>query len=220
MIRLDKITKRYGDRKILDDFSLHIKDNEFIAITGESGCGKSTLLNIMGLIEHYNSGSVMLNGIKNMKVNSSSSLRFIRYNINYLFQNYALVDDQTVAYNLNLGAKFIPGTRLHRKLSVNNALKEVGLAGFEKKKIFQLSGGEQQRVALARAMLKPGNIVFADEPTGSLDQENKQIVLEHIKKMQNDGKTVVVVTHDPFVSSYADRIIKLKISRGTVLGDL
>lgn len=209
MIELNNISKMYEDRRVLDGFSMKIEKNEFVAITGKSGCGKSTLLNIMGLIEKFDEGSLSIKGRRDLGVNTSRSLKFIRHNINYLFQNYALVEEKTVAYNLQLVTRFQKASFSEKRVKMKHVLKELGLNNYEDKCIYQLSGGEQQRVALARAILKPGDIVFADEPTGSLDEENREIVMTHVNKMQREGKTIVLVSHDPVVVSYADRIVSL-----------
>lgn len=123
-----------------------------------------------------------------------------------IFQNFALIDKETVLYNLKIALKYVTG---NKKEKIVNALSLVGLDGFEDKKIYQLSGGEQQRVALARILLKPSKIVLADEPTGSLDSHNRDIVMEMLHKLQKQGKTIVIVTHDGNVAEQCDRIIEL-----------
>ncbi|MGL4106747.1 ABC transporter ATP-binding protein [Clostridium sp. LP20] len=209
MIKLENINKSYGDNKILTNFSLSINDGEFVAITGESGKGKSTILNILGLLEDINSGKLVIDGMENIKANSSKANKVIREKISYLFQNFALVDEETVKYNLNLALKYVKISKKEKVDRIKSALKSVGLCGYEERKIYELSGGEQQRVAIARAILKPSKIVLADEPTGSLDQSNVRLILELLKELNKGGKTIIIVTHDKDVSNACDRIITL-----------
>ncbi|MGG7178309.1 ABC transporter ATP-binding protein [Clostridium paraputrificum] len=209
MIKLENINKSYGDNKILTNFSLSINDGEFVAITGESGKGKSTILNILGLLEDINSGKLVIDGMENIKANSSKANKVIREKISYLFQNFALVNEETVKYNLNLALKYVKVSKKEKVDRIKSALKSVGLCGYEERKIYELSGGEQQRVAIARAILKPSKIVLADEPTGSLDQANVRLILELLKELNKGGKTIIIVTHDKDVSNACDRIITL-----------
>lgn len=206
MIKLKNITKKYGAKVIFKDFSINIDEGEFVAIMGESGCGKSTLLNIMGLLESADKGEVYIDGESNIKPQSKKAIKIIRNKISYLFQNFALVDEDTVYNNLLLALKYVKG---ERKSKINTALYSVGLAGYEKKRIYQLSGGEQQRVALARIILKPSKIILADEPTGSLDPANRDVIMNILRKIHQQGKTVIIVTHDPNVAEQCDRVIRI-----------
>ena len=174
----------------------------------ESGCGKSTLLNIIGLIEKFDSGSLKLFG-KEIR-NRSEFLKkdLIRYKIGYLFQNYALIDESTVNNNLLIGLKYTKHSESEKKKLIADALNKVGLSGFENKCIYKLSGGEQ-RVAIARIMLKPSELILADEPTGSLDPSNRDTILELIRKINSEGKTILMVSHDDYVVNTADRVIEL-----------
>lgn len=209
IIKLESINKSYGDRKILKNFSLSINDGEFVAITGESGKGKSTILNILGLLEDIDDGKFKIDGMENIKVNSSKSNKVIREKISYLFQNFALVDEETVKYNLSLSLRYVKISKKEKNDKIKNALKAVGLCGYEDRKIYELSGGEQQRVAIARVMLKPSKIVLADEPTGSLDEANVRLILDLLKQLNKDGKTIIIVTHDKYVANECDRVINL-----------
>ncbi len=206
MIELVSVTKKYADKNIFDNFSLHINNGEFVAVIGESGCGKSTLLNIIGLLEPVDKGQVCIDGEKNVKPQSSQSVKIIRNKISYLFQNFALVDEETVMYNLMLALRYTKGNKKQR---IKTTLESIGLGGYENKKIYQLSGGEQQRVALARILLKPSKIILADEPTGSLDVNNRNIVIDILRKIQQQGKTVLIVTHDMAVAQMCDKIIRI-----------
>jgi len=209
LIELKDITKRFGKKSILNKFSLEVQEGEFIAIMGNSGSGKSTILNIIGLLEPFDNGQLIIDGEINIAPNSSKSTKLLREKISYLFQNFALVDDETVAYNLELALKYVKGSKKEKFEKLKNALDIVGLKDYEKRKIYELSGGEQQRVAIARIMLKPCKIILADEPTGSLDEKNREVVLDLLKKLNLDGKTVVIVTHDKFVASQCQRVINL-----------
>ena len=177
IIKLQDINKSYGNKKVLTNLSLSINEGEFVAITGESGKGKSTVLNILGLLEEASSGKLILDGMENLKPNSSKSMKAIREKISYLFQNFALVDEETVKHNLEFALKYVGISKKEKNEKIRTALISVGLGGYEERKIYELSGGEQQRVAIARVILKPSKIVLADEPTGSLDDGNVKIVL-------------------------------------------
>ena len=207
VIILENVNKKFDDTNVISDFNLHVKRNEMVAIAGQSGAGKTTLLNIIGLIEKPTSGNITICGIKNPKLNSKYGIRLLRYNIGYLFQNYALVDDETVDFNLNLALKFVK-TNDKRKVK-EEALQTVGLSGFENKKIYKLSGGEQQRIAIARLLVKPCELILADEPTGSLDNENRNKILDLLDELKHQGKTILLVTHDDVVKKRCDRVIEI-----------
>ncbi|WP_155970885.1 ABC transporter ATP-binding protein [Streptococcus ruminantium] len=209
MLKLNGINKSFGKKNVLKGFSLSIKKGEMVAITGPSGCGKSTLLNIIGLIDDFQNGSYQFDGMENIKVNSSQASSIIRNKISYLFQNFALMDSKTVEENLMLALFYQKLSKHEKKKRISQALEQVGLKGYENDNIFELSGGEQQRVAIARAILKPSIVILADEPTGSLDRKNKEIVLDLLRKLNQDGKTILIVTHDPEVAEACSRTIEL-----------
>lgn len=207
-IEITGLKKSFGSNIIFDNFDIRIKKNEFVAITGSSGKGKSTLLNIIGLLETKDEGTVIINGIENAALNKKNGIQLLRNSIGYLFQNYALIDNETVMYNLNIALKF--EKKVEKNDLIISALETVGLSKNDlNKKIFKMSGGEQQRVALARLILKPCEIILADEPTGSLDAKNRDMVLDVLKSLQTTGKTILIVTHDSYVSNFCDRIIEL-----------
>lgn len=210
MISINNLTKKYNDKIIFDKFECIIKTNEFICIVGASGCGKSTLLNIIGQIDTDYDGELIIDGNYMNKLSNKEREKFIRNNINYLFQNFALIDSMTVEENLMIGLEYTRKSKQEKKDDINKALAKVGLNNYENKKVFTLSGGEQQRVALARIMVKPGNIILADEPTGNLDSKNSELVIDILKKLQKEGKTIVVVTHSDEFFKVGDRIINLK----------
>lgn len=208
VIELKNINKNYGNKYLFKNLNFSIKKGEMIAITGASGSGKSTLLNIIGLIDKPNSGEVSICGNKNPYDKEKIKLNLFRNNIGYLFQNYALVDNYTVSKNLDIALEYVKGKE--KKKLKEEALDKVGLLDKLNNKVFELSGGEQQRVALARLILKENDIILADEPTGSLDEDNKAIILTLLKELNNEGKTVVVVTHDKVVADMCDREINIK----------
>lgn len=205
-VELKNVTKKFNKKTVIDNLSLQLEEKKIYAITGRSGCGKTTLLNIMGGIEKVDEGEVTILGNKN--ISQKSRLRkLLRYQISFLFQNYALSDNDTVKYNLELALKY--SKVKNKNEAIAEALKTVGLEGMEKQKIYSLSGGEQQRVAVARLLLKPTELILADEPTGNLDPENRNVIFSLLQKLNQKGKTVVIVTHDMELSSKCDKIIAL-----------
>lgn len=202
MIEIRNISKKFDDNTILSDFNLTIEDGDFIIFSGPSGCGKTTLLNMIGAIEKIDSGEIIVDGmdIKDKR----NHLKYFRTKIGFLFQNFALVDNKTVKENL----KFIRKD-CKTSLSIEEALNIVGLEEKLNKKVYTLSGGEQQRVALARLMLKKCDVILADEPTGSLDKKNAQDVLNILKQLNEQGKTIILVTHDEDIKKQGNRVVNL-----------
>jgi putative ABC transport system ATP-binding protein len=208
VIQLDKVNKKFAEKIVLKDFSLAIDAGKMYAITGHSGCGKSTLLNIMGGIEKVTSGDVQILENKNISPRSFKARKLLRNHISFLFQNYALSDNDTVAYNLEIALLYNKAIK-NKRQAIADALKRVGLEGYEKQKIYTLSGGEQQRVAIARLLLKPTQIILADEPTGNLDLENRNLIFELLLELNKEGKTIVIVTHDQELAERCDTVIHL-----------
>lgn len=209
MIELKHLTKKIGKREIFKDFSLSVAQGELVAITGKSGSGKSTLLNVIGLIDGDYTGDYTILGHSHVTVHSAQAQKIIREHISYLFQNFALIDTETVEYNLLLALKYFPCSKSEKLEKIQQILTKVGLAGVAEQKVAELSGGEQQRVAVARAILKPSCLVLADEPTGSLDLENRDLVLQFLLEMNAEGKTIIVVTHDPYIAAHCHRVVEL-----------
>ena len=207
LIEVKNICKSYGEHKIFDKLSFDIDENDMIAILGASGKGKSTLLNIIGLIENYDSGDLIICGEKDIKPNSKKSSKMIRNNISYLFQNFALVDNETVFQNLMYALKYVDISEKEKKSVIRKSLEDVGLSGYEKRKVFTLSGGEQQRIVIARLFVNPKKIILADEPTGSLDSHNRDSVMKYLRTLNEKGSTIVIVTHDEKVGDFCDRKI-------------
>ena len=209
MIKLENITKTIGEKVILENLSLKINQGDLVAIVGKSGSGKSTLLNLLGLIDGDYSGYYEIFGQKNVPVNSVKSQAIIREHISYLFQNFALIDNETVEYNLMLALKYVKLSKKDKVKKIEEILERVGLSSTLHQKVSELSGGEQQRIAVARAILKPSQLLLADEPTGSLDPENRDLVLNFLLDMNKEGKTVIIVTHDAYVAQQCHRVIEL-----------
>ncbi|MBM7645993.1 putative ABC transport system ATP-binding protein [Scopulibacillus daqui] len=205
MIKLENIDKTFGQKRIFNQYNLTIKKGDFIAVTGKSGAGKTTLLNLAGLLEEPTDGDII---VENKKNPSKKEIMYLqRHHFGYLFQNYALIENTTVEKNLKIALAY--QRKKQASFEIEEALKKVNLAGYQKKKIFELSGGEQQRVALARVIVKDASYIFADEPTGNLDRENRDIVFSILKDLNREGRTVVFVTHDLELAEKADTVISL-----------
>ncbi|MBE9389009.1 ABC transporter ATP-binding protein [Vagococcus salmoninarum] len=207
MIILKKLSKHYGKNVIIKELDLEIPTTGLTCITGQSGAGKTTLLNLISLIEKPSTGTISFSG---NHYDSPAELRKIRRRFGYMFQNYGLVDGDSVRQNLDLGTYFAHIPKKEKNTFYRRALEKVGLnANFLSKKVQTLSGGEQQRVALARIILAQPDYVFADEPTGNLDEENRNLVFDILKKVATDGIPVIYVSHDPFLIAQADFTIHL-----------
>lgn len=202
MIEIKNLSKKFDENVVFTDFNLTIEDGDFIIFSGPSGCGKTTLLNMIGAIEEIDSGELIVDGIDIR--NKRNHLNYFRTKIGFLFQNFALVDNKTVKENLKLIRK-----DCKTNLSIEEVLNIVGLEEKLNKKVYTLSGGEQQRVALARLMLKKCEIVLADEPTGSLDKKNAGDVLNILKKLNKQGKTIILVTHDEDIKKRGNKVVDL-----------
>lgn len=202
MIKITNMNKSFDGKVIFKDFNLQIADKEFVIISGKSGSGKTTLLNIIGGLEEVDSGSVIVDGVNITK--EKNLLNYFRYSVGFLFQNFALIERETVFQNLN-----IVKNKCRTDISIEKALELVDLEDKLHQKVYSLSGGEQQRVALARLMLKKCNLILADEPTGALDRENANIVISILKKYQEIGKTICLVTHDDYIKTLGDRLVEL-----------
>ena len=216
-ISLKNVNKSFGAHHVLNDVNIDINKGDFICIFGKSGGGKTTLLNILGTLETYDNGEMRsfekLDPIKKKK--ECELLR--RNNIAYLFQNFALVEKMTVEDNMKLAVKY--NKAKNKKELIQNALDKMGVGDKLKFKVYELSGGEQQRVAIARNMVKPFDIMLADEPTGSLDDENKQMVMGTLLALNKEGKTIVVVSHDKDFKKIASKSYLISEGKLEVLNE-
>lgn len=190
MIKISNLNKSFNSRQLYKDFNMNIEDGDFVIFKGPSGCGKTTLLNMIGGIEDIDSGSVIVNGYDTSKKRDRQKI--LSEEVGFLFQNFALVEEKTVKQNLSFVKK-----KYRQDIDMKDSLSFVGLPeDILKAKVYTLSGGEQQRVAIARLIMKKCNIILADEPTGSLDRKNADMVFELLDSLNKQGKTIVLVTHD------------------------
>ena len=207
VIELKNISKKYGNKVIFEGFDLSIFKQDMLCIMGVSGSGKSTLLYIMGLLETIDSGKIYYYG-NEIRYTDKVVNTILREKVGFLFQNHGLVDDRSVDYNLDL-VKENSKTE-HWDKEKSDVIKMLGLDNsIKKEKCYKLSGGEQQRVAMARLILKDSAIILADEPTGSLDEKNRDVILETLDILNKRGRTIVIVTHDPIVASACSKKINI-----------
>lgn len=208
MIKIQNLKKVYKDCVALDTVSMHIRKGEFVAIIGASGSGKTTMLNIIGGLDTDYMGSCV---VRNKEMSSLSDVECCtlrsRY-ISYVYQFFNLISFLTVKENVCLASQ-IKGKKVDEK-ELNQVLKSLGLEHKKNRFANELSGGQQQRVAIARAILAHTDIILADEPTGNLDGENAKNVMDILKALNKEGKTIVLVTHDLKIANYADRMIRLE----------
>lgn len=214
MLQIRDICKEYRTgslvQKALDQVSLNLRDNEFVAILGPSGSGKTTLLNIIGGLDRYDSGDLIINGISTKKYKDRDWDSYRNHTIGFVFQSYNLIPHQTILSNVELALTISGIGKSERRERAKKALDQVGLGEQVHKKPNQLSGGQMQRVAIARALVNDPEILLADEPTGALDSETSVQVMELLKEVARD-RLVVMVTHNPELAhEYATRIVNLK----------
>lgn len=221
MLQIKRICKQYKTgnlvQQALDHVSLNLRDNEFVAILGPSGSGKTTLLNIIGGLDRYDSGDLIINGISTKKYKDRDWDSYRNHTIGFVFQSYNLIPHQTVLANVELALTISGVSKAERRKRAIRALEQVGLGEQIHKRPNQMSGGQMQRVAIARALINDPDILLADEPTGALDSETSVQVMELLKEVAKD-RLVVMVTHNPELAElYATRIVKLK--DGTIRSD-
>lgn len=213
MIRLNNIDKIFRteavETKALGNISLEIKQGEFVAIMGPSGCGKSTLLNILGMLDNPDQGDYFFNG-DNIARHSESKLSELRkHNIGFIFQSFNLIDELSVFENIELALLYHKIPSAERRARVQAVIEKMEIAHRAQHMPSQLSGGQQQRVAVARALVANPKLILADEPTGNLDSVHGQEVMRLLKILNQEGATVVIVTHSNEHASYAQRRINL-----------
>ena len=214
MLKLKQINKEYKTGELvqhaLNNVSLNLRDNEFVAILGPSGSGKTTLLNIIGGLDRYDSGDLIINGISTKKYTDRDWDSYRNHTIGFVFQSYNLIPHQTVLGNVELALTISGVSKAERRRRAAKALEQVGLGNQLHKRPSEMSGGQMQRVAIARALVNNPDILLADEPTGALDSETSLQVMELLKEVARD-RLVVMVTHNPELAErYATRIVTLK----------
>ena len=209
-LQVDALNKSFGSNTVLYNISFEIESGESVALVGPSGCGKSTLLNIIGLLETLDSGAISLEGRAYPSINSKKATLMRRTEINYLFQSFALINDWKVSKNLLLALQYTKLSKQEQERLIRTALENYEIGEKFDAVVNELSGGEKQRVAIARAMIKPGNLILADEPTGSLDKAMATIVIDSLlDSVHANHKTLLMVTHDMGIAQRCDRIIEL-----------
>ena len=215
MIVLKGVSKCYrGEFFALRDINLTINEGDFLSVTGHSGSGKSTLMNILGTLDRPTTGDIYIDGTNLKAVNKSGLAGFRNKKIGFVFQNYNLIDSLTVYKNLELVLIYGGVSKNERDFMIKNALSEVSLSEKENAYPYELSGGQKQRIGLARAVINHPKIILADEPSGNLDPENSLKIMELLKKLNNQGQTIVMVTHNMETTKYGNRVIS--IENGTI----
>jgi putative ABC transport system ATP-binding protein len=213
MIKTVNLTKVFRTDEVettaLNNVSFGIKPGEFVAIMGPSGCGKSTLLNILGLLDNPTGGEYFFNGDEVSRFNERQRARMRKENIGFVFQNFNLIDELNVFENVELPLIYLGLSSGERKRRVGEALEQMQITHRRKHFPLQLSGGQQQRVAVARAVVANPKLILADEPTGNLDSANGEEVMNLLERLNQQGTTLIIVTHSQRDAEYAHRVIRL-----------
>ncbi|TAE75189.1 MAG: ABC transporter ATP-binding protein [Bacteroidetes bacterium] len=213
MIQLTKIQKIFTTEELettaVNGVSLEIKKGEFLAIMGPSGCGKSSLLSILGLLDNPSGGSYLLDNTEVAKMSENQRTSFRKGLIGFIFQSFNLIDELNVYENIELPLLYLKLSASERKKRVQDLLIRLNLMHRQKHFPQQLSGGQQQRVAIARALVSKPKIILADEPTGNLDSKNGEEVMQLLQELNNEGTTIIMVTHSQYDASFAHRIVNL-----------
>lgn len=212
MIKLEHIQKIYHSNGIateaLKDVSLEIKEGEMVAVVGTSGSGKTTLLNMIGAMDTVTAGAYYFNGENIASLGKGGLHKFRKENISFVFQNFELLNRYSVYENVEMPL-LARGQRGYRK-KILDTLEQVGIRELARKKVTKLSGGQQQRCAIARAIVADTNVILADEPTGALDGKTSGEITDLLRRINESGKTVIIVTHDMEIAGQCDRIIKIE----------
>ncbi len=213
-INFSNLTKQFGEGEAkvmaLRGIDLDIKKGEMVAIMGASGSGKSTMLNVIGTLDHQTEGEYLFDG-KKMNTFKNSELAKIRNrHFGFVVQHFALINDYTVYENIEIPLEYAGIKRAERKERIKKVLEKLEISEKVNKRPTQLSGGQCQRVAIARALVSNPEVILADEPTGALDQKTGQQVIDIFKKLNEEGKTIIIVTHDSHIAEQCGRIIKIE----------
>lgn len=220
MITVTGLHKYYNRKKATEFHALRgidfcVNDGELLAVIGKSGAGKSTLLHILGAIDSYDEGSYRLDDVEVKSLSGKKLAEFRNKNVGIVLQDFALVEGYSVLDNVMIPLRFGKKTTGSRKALALEALRQVDMEGLASKDVNKLSGGQKQRVAIARAIVNSPDFILADEPTGALDTENTRQIMDVFKKLNAQGKTIIIITHDPEVASQCSRV--LEISDGMLL---
>ena len=214
MLQLKNSVKSYTVGELtqvaLKGISLNFRDNEFVSILGQSGSGQTTLLNIIGGLDRYDSGDLVINGISTKKYRDADWDAYRNTSIGFVFQSYNLIPHQNVLSNVEMALTLSGVSRKERRRRAMEVLEKVGLQDHVHKKPNQLSGGQMQRVAIARALVNRPSIILADEPTGALDTKTGEQIMELLTELNKEGKTIIMVTHEPEIAAYAKRQIVIR----------
>jgi len=213
MLTMNGLSKAYRTDTVettaLDNVDLHIADGEFVAVMGPSGCGKSTLLNVMGMLDSPTGGSYVFAEKEIAGLNESQLAETRKHYIGFIFQSFNLVDELSVRENVELALLYHNIPSSERKARVDAVLDKVGIAHRGAHRPAQLSGGQQQRVAVARALVGHPKLILADEPTGNLDTAHGEEVMRMLRQLNEEGSTIVMVTHSPAHADYASRVVNM-----------
>ena len=213
LIELKNITRSFGygeaESFALNDFNLEVKPGEFIMIMGPSGCGKTTLLNILGLLDFPTSGSYYLDGERTTHFSKSRQAHIRAQKIGFIFQDFNLIPKMTILENVSLPLVYAGVPKTKRLVRSSKMLSYLNMQEREYYYPYQLSGGQKQRVAIARALVSSPEIILADEPTGNLDSRNAYLVMEELRRIHSEGNTIIMVTHNPNLTTYATRVIHM-----------
>ena len=220
MIEIKNLTKTYNYKKsnaftALKDISLKIEDGEMLAIVGKSGAGKSTLLHIIGCIDTFEKGEYTIDDIDVHKLSDKKLANIRNEKVGIVMQDFALVEEYTVIENVKIPLYFSKKKKGKANTLALEALEKVGIKELAKKPVNKLSGGQKQRVAIARAIVNDPSFILADEPTGALDTKTSEEIMELFQKLNEDEKTVIIITHDPGVAEKCKR--KIEISDGKII---
>lgn len=222
MIEITNVTKTYNKNKsnsftALKNITLKINDNDFVVILGKSGAGKSTLMHLIGCIDNFESGTLVIDGIDISNAKDTELAKIRNKDIGIVLQDFALIPDYTVFENVEIPLIFAGIKSKERKRLCDEAIKAVDLYEFKDKLSNQLSGGQKQRAAIARAIVNNPKYLLADEPTGALDSKTSSDILDIFETLHNAGKTVIIITHDEAIAKRSQRVIT--ISDGEILTD-
>ena len=219
MLKMSHLSKVYRTHMVethaLRDFSIHVREGEFVAVTGPSGSGKTTFLNIAGLLEEFSHGEFLLDGVDVRGMGDDARSRLRNEKIGFIFQGFNLIPDLNLFDNVDVPLRYRGFAAADRKKRIDEALTRVGLASRMKHYPSELSGGQQQRVAIARALAGSPRLLLADEPTGNLDSLMARGVLELLEEINRNGTTIVMVTHDPELAARAQRNVHVMAGQVT-----